>query len=554
MAGNNAKNQNLDSVGNNGNKPTKTDYNKKDNNKNNNNNNKSNNNKSNNNSNNINKNNAKEKDRDKDKKEFVKKNLNKGKTPGTDNGAGGNDSPADNGAFQGALNSFLEFIKKYKRYIAALALFAVMAALLVYGRPKPDGVALEEPASEDSDDVATDEPQDADEEFQVNGIPEVNALIASYYESYAAGDVAALDAIARPMSDNEKSYIKLFSEYLDSYENISCYTKSGLADGEYVVSAYMEMKFKDVGTAAPGLDFFYVRTDDKGSLYIDNAYSQFNQSNMEESTEPDVQSLINDFEQEDDVVALQAEVQQKYDQAVESDEKLRDMASKTIPDAISSWVQSVAKEDADGEDSSGDDDASKDDASAGDDGGGDDAEGDSGDGSEGQDDDGEGDSAGEEGGDGSGSKKDDDGEPKTAYAMDGVNLRKGPDTDEGVITLIPLGGKMRIYPDTLKDGWVKARYDGHDGYVKREFVTTKRSKVPEPEPEEEDEPAPWLPEGEEVTLTDTINVRASMSETAERIGQAAPGDTVKVIMSYAEGWTKVEWNGQTGFMKTELIK
>jgi uncharacterized protein YgiM (DUF1202 family) len=38
------------------------------------------------------------------------------------------------------------------------------------------------------------------------------------------------------------------------------------------------------------------------------------------------------------------------------------------------------------------------------------------------------------------------------------------------------------------------------------------------------------------------------------VGLAYQGDVVKVIQSYAEGWTKVEWNGQTGYIKTDLIK
>ena len=44
-----------------------------------------------------------------------------------------------------------------------------------------------------------------------------------------------------------------------------------------------------------------------------------------------------------------------------------------------------------------------------------------------------------------------------------------------------------------------------------------------------------------------------MSETSDRVGTTAIGDTIKVILSYEEGWTKVEWNGQTGFIKTELL-
>lgn len=422
-----------------------------------------------------------------------------------------------------------ELIKKYKRYIAAGALFVAMVVILA----KCTGPVTDVPKEPVADEQTTDHP-DQQEEFQVDAIPEINELIGSYYTAYAAGDVTALETLAQPISDTEKSYIQVFSEYVDSYENISCHTKTGLNDGEYVVSVYLEMKFKDVATAAPGLDFFYVRTDESGKFYIDNAYSQFNQSNMEESTEADVQALINEFEQAEDVSQLQTEVQQKYEQAIAADSDLNKMANETIPNAIAAWVQSLTQED----------------PAAGQDGGEDKPA------EETPEEDQEEKPDQEEPEEEKPEETDQnsDGKAKTAYAMDGINLRKGAGTDHSVVTKISLGAKIKIYPDTQKDGWVKAKYDGKKGYVKREYVTTKKSKVPSGTDTGSDEPAKDLPKGKKITLSDSVNVRASMSETAEKIGLAYQGDTVTVIQSYAEGWTKVEWNGQTGYMKTELIK
>ena len=45
-----------------------------------------------------------------------------------------------------------------------------------------------------------------------------------------------------------------------------------------------------------------------------------------------------------------------------------------------------------------------------------------------------------------------------------------------------------------------------------------------------------------------------MGENADRLGVAYAGENVKVVESYAEGWSKVEWNGQTGYVKTDLLK
>ena len=45
-----------------------------------------------------------------------------------------------------------------------------------------------------------------------------------------------------------------------------------------------------------------------------------------------------------------------------------------------------------------------------------------------------------------------------------------------------------------------------------------------------------------------------MSETASKVGTAFSGEKVTVVMSYAEGWTKVTWNGKTGYVKTDLLQ
>ena len=63
----------------------------------------------------------------------------------------------------------------------------------------------------------------------------------------------------------------------------------------------------------------------------------------------------------------------------------------------------------------------------------------------------------------------------------------------------------------------------------------------------------YVPDGTVMTANDGYNVRVSMNESAELVGTTAVGDTIKVIMSYAEGWTKVEWNGTTGYIRTDLL-
>ena len=180
------------------------------------------------------------------------------------------------------LNNILTFIKQNIRYFAAGALFLVLVLVLVNCGTKKDGtqVNMVNPATETTAEAETQEA------FQVDTYEDVNALINQYFTAYAAGDVDTIAAIATPITDNEKSYIAEYSKYVDSYENIQCYTKHGLDDKSYMVSARIDIKFTGADTPAPGLDFFYVRTQDDGSLIIDNLYSQYNRRIRENRKHP----------------------------------------------------------------------------------------------------------------------------------------------------------------------------------------------------------------------------------------------------------------------------
>lgn len=98
-------------------------------------------------------------------------------------------------------------------------------------------------------------------------------MISTYYNSYAAGDIEKLESITQSLSDMEKSYIKMMDEHVESYSDVTCHTKESSEEGAYMVSATFNMNFGGVEGGLPGMDFFYVRTNEEGKLYIDNLYS-----------------------------------------------------------------------------------------------------------------------------------------------------------------------------------------------------------------------------------------------------------------------------------------
>lgn len=428
----------------------------------------------------------------------------------------------------GGVNQVLTFIKEHVRYFAAGVLLIVLILVLVMCAEPGTGGGIGQAVG------STEYTETGEEAYQVDAYENVNALIAQYYTAYAAGDIATLTAIATPVSANEQSYIALFSQYVDEYQNIKCYTKGGLDANSYLVSVSMEIKFTGVDTPAPGLDFFYVRTNDQGMLYIDNLYSQYNLANQENALDTSVQSLIYEFENDTDVLALQNEIQNKYDAALTTDANLATMIQMTIPGAIREWVAQVKAQNAQiaaetesvegteavpGTDSNDDTTYVADETQPAD--------------------------AGETP------------QTETLVTTDRVNVRAGADTSTDKLGTVEKG---TIVTRTGVDGdWSIIDYNGTTGYIKNEYLAYDLSLASEgtttdSDTDEAEESDAAFAEGTEIRLEDTVNIRSGMSETSDRIGTAYAGEKVTVVMSYAEGWTKVKWNGETGYIKSSLLQ
>lgn len=435
----------------------------------------------------------------------------------------------------------LDFVREHVRYFAAGALLIVLILVLALCAKPGTGGRIGQAAG------STEETEAAEEAYQVDAYEQVNALISQYYTAYASGDLATLTALATPVSANEQSYITLFGQYVDEYQNIKCYTKSGLDANSYLVSVSMEIKFTGVDTPAPGLDFFYIRTNDQGALYIDNIYSQYNLANHENALDTSVQSLIDDFENDADVLELKEEIQQRYDAALLADANLVTMIQTTIPGAIDNWVAQVKEQNAQALADAGQTESTENTENA----------------------DGSGETPGtDENADTTPAEEPEQTDaaqetPQTEQlaTTDRVNVRAGADTSSDKLGTVDPG--TVVTRTGVEGDWSKIDYNGTTGYIKNEYLTYDLSGAAADAGNETDantdtdngeEDAISIPEGTVVMLQDSVNVRSGMSEEADRIGTAYAGEKVTVVMSYAEGWTKVKWNGETGYIKTSLLQ
>lgn len=423
------------------------------------------------------------------------------------------------------LNNILTFIKQNIRYFAAGALFLVLVLVLVNCGTKKDGtqVNMVNPATETTAEAETQEA------FQVDTYEDVNALINQYFTAYAAGDVDTIAAIATPITDNEKSYIAEYSKYVDSYENIQCYTKHGLDDKSYMVSARIDIKFTGADTPAPGLDFFYVRTQDDGSLIIDNLYSQYNRRIRENAVDTSVQSLIEEYENSDDLIALQQEVQSKYDEALASDADLADILNIKLPAAIVQWKQNILAQVATESTETTEQPEETETAETTE--------------------------QPEETQQPESEQQEAESTSEQVYTTDKVNVRREADTSSEKLGSLEKG--TAISRTGTEGEWSVVNYGGVTGYIKTEFLTTEQPQADtttDTSSNQSETATGSLAEGTVITLTESTNIRSDMSETASKVGTAFSGEKVTVVMSYAEGWTKVTWNGKTGYIKTSLLQ
>lgn len=399
---------------------------------------------------------------------------------------------------------------KNRRFFFAAFLFIALVVVL-YACTGPNAKKNAKDNAADGGQASTENGAAADftldPDFEKDAHADVNELITSYFAAYASADIDALEAIASPISDNEKSYIRVFSTYIESYENISCYTKSGLTDNSYLVSAYFDLKFYGVETMAPGLDFFYVETKDDGSLYINNLYSPYNLNRTENTLDPNVYAVILQFGQQEDAIALRDQVKSAYSEAVASDVDLATMLSTTIPNAMTAWMESVitpAENTEAGE-------TQTDEPAAG------------------------------------------DGSDTSADSTDAADGGSNAPADSG--DAADNGGDAPAENGDTADGGGDAPADNGDAADNGGDAPADDAAVADTPVDNTSDETPAVNENKEVKVKvniKSVKVREKASTSSDVIAGAEKGDTFTKL-GEKDGWTKIDYNGKTGYIKSDYV-
>ena len=222
------------------------------------------------------------------------------------------------------LDNFRELLSDNLRYILlglaillalVLLFFGVKALTGGFSDEKPKDTEKKTEQKKDSTDSDEAEKDDADKEdenaLEKNAYPEVNALIESFYSAWGKKDIAQMKELTDNFNATDETKVTN-ATYIESYENITVYTKKGLDENSYVVFAAYDLKFKDIATPAPGLSELYVYKNEAGKYVIQN-----------DDTNAEVQECIEKTRQEKDVTGLIAEIEEKLNAAMASDDTLK---------------------------------------------------------------------------------------------------------------------------------------------------------------------------------------------------------------------------------------
>lgn len=395
-------------------------------------------------------------------------------------------------------NPFIEFLQLYGKYIiiALIAIAVVAAVIIVTGKIKKSDKAKDTTVI----DVNSSTPAEQTETLERDAHPEINTLINSYFTAVQNCDVEALSKLVASTETISAEQLQEEKEFVESYQNIVCYTLNGLVDGTYIAYVSYDIKFLNVETPAPSLIWLYICSNDEGGLYINN-----------QQLDNEVASYMEETKTREDVKALLKETDDRLTEAMASDEALNGLVTKLYGneanESESSQESSAAEEsttappETSAPETQAPSSAPVDNSTFTD-------------------------------------------VDETVYARENVKIRKSPDA--GAEVAGTLAGGQSIHRTGYNDNWSRVEFNGETCYIAAGFLTMTA-------------PAQGSGDGftqvdETVYAKESVRIRKSPDAGAEVVGTLLEGESLKRT-GYNDSWSRVIYEGETcyigaGFLTT----
>lgn len=132
-----------------------------------------------------------------------------------------------------------------------------------------------------------------------------------------------------------------------------------------------------------------------------------------------------------------------------------------------------------------------------------------------------------------------------------LNMRASASTTATLLTQIPNGATVTVLGTAGQ--WSQIRYGSYTGYVMSQYLRVNGSSTAQPTSAPTQKPTAEPTIGTAtITAGSRLNMRSAKSTSASIVTQIPSGATVGVI-SYASDWSKVTYNGYTGYVSSPYI-
>lgn len=391
--------------------------------------------------------------------------------------------------------------------VAVILIIAVIIGVLAGKRAQQ---ASSDPVSETESQTETgtaEGTETAEVPLEEDAYPQVNALMEEYYQAATDGDIDAIRALVDDADEETLIYQQKRSAYIEAYQNLKCYTKQGPVEGSYIVYVYYEVKFEDMETLVPGVSPYLVYTREDGSCYI-------HEGEVDES----VNLYLEDISAQDDVVDLMNRVQVQFNEAVVEDEELNNYLAQMREDLKVEVGEALAEAEA-AQTAESEQQAAAVSTTA-----------------------------------------------TQVRAIDVVNVRASDSEQAERIGKVQIGDVLPLI-ESKANGWTKVSYEGQEAYIKSDYLEFVEEEGSDAQDDGADDgqsdagsggstgssQSTSLPASGKIKVGDTVNIRKSASQTADRLGVCYQGEELEIVLHQADGWTKVTYKGQTGYVKTDVL-
>lgn len=415
------------------------------------------------------------------------------------------------------LDAFKNWLVRYSKIVLPVILVVCVALTIVIAmQANKRKVEQEETVVAPEENTGEDEAmlEVPEVPLEKDTVPGINELFDVYYKAMVEGDTATMEKLVYYMDATEILRAAETSKYIESYPPLEIYTKAGPKEGTYIAYVYGEIKFYDYDKPVPGMRVYYVCTNEDGELYI-------NEDGEESDNEL---HYMREIQLQEDVIDLNNKAAEAYNKMMVDDPKLADFLlelkteiEKNVGEALARAEQSEEPE---------------------------------------------------EGAEEETPEETEEDEPVEVVTKvkttDVVNIRTSDSETADKLGKAAVGDEFELLEEK-GNGWSKIKYDGGEAYIKSDFLEPSETMTAsndeqtedgeeEDSQEQADNTDDSTPTNGTVRVKETVRIRSGASENSEKIATAYMGETFEVIMKQADGWTKIKYNGQTAYVKSDYVE